>query len=124
MFRAPVGTCRFDATNLPSPLFLTDKAHKGYFWNSLPKAVRKDLVEKPYAMENHISGMWTIVNHVQIATKGNSLSHAAGSFQQPEFHRKQRCCSLAVLFAATPVVVGLLRLLTDMFHVCLWGTIS
>lgn len=47
----------FSAENLPSPLFLTDKAHKSYFWNSLSKAVRKDLKEKPYAMENHESGL-------------------------------------------------------------------
>ena len=36
---------------------MTDKAHESYFWKHLSKDVRKDLTEKPYAMENHESGM-------------------------------------------------------------------
>ena len=48
--------CRFNAENLPSPLFLTDKASESYFWKSLAKPVRHSLVNKPYAMENHKNG--------------------------------------------------------------------
>ena len=47
---------RFDAENLPSPLFLTDKASASYFWKSLAKPIRHSLVDKPYAMENHKNG--------------------------------------------------------------------
>lgn len=36
---------------------MTDKAHSSYFWNHLSEEVRKDLTEKPYAMENHESGV-------------------------------------------------------------------
>ena len=47
---------RFNSENLPSPLFLTDKASSSYFWKSLAKPIRHSLVDKPYAMENHING--------------------------------------------------------------------
>ena len=50
-------SCRFNAENLPSPLFLTDKASKSYFWKSLAKPIRHSLVDKPYAMENHKNGV-------------------------------------------------------------------
>lgn len=47
----------FNAENLPSPLFLTDKASASYFWKSLAKPIRHSLVDKPYAMENHKNGL-------------------------------------------------------------------
>ena len=47
---------RFNAENMPAPLFLTDKASASYFWKSLAKPIRHSLVNKPYAMENHKNG--------------------------------------------------------------------
>ncbi|RMZ57383.1 hypothetical protein APUTEX25_004217 [Auxenochlorella protothecoides] len=52
----------FDAENLPSPLFPTDKAEKSEFFSVLPHKVYENLLTKPYAMENHVNGLaWTAI---------------------------------------------------------------
>ena len=56
MLISVVSCKRFNAENLPSPLFLTDKASSSYFWKSLAKPIRHSLVDRPYAMENHKNG--------------------------------------------------------------------
>ncbi|KDD74766.1 hypothetical protein H632_c1088p1, partial [Helicosporidium sp. ATCC 50920] len=53
----------FDAEDLPSALFPTDLAQKSDFFSVLPKKVYKNLITKPYAMENHENGVaWTAVD--------------------------------------------------------------
>ena len=49
-------TCRFDAEDYASPLYLTEDAVPSRFFGSMPKKVRRDLQEHPLAMENHGNG--------------------------------------------------------------------
>jgi hypothetical protein len=47
----------FNSEDNAAPLFLTDEAYDSRFFGSLPKAVIESLERRPYAMENHSSGV-------------------------------------------------------------------
>ena len=47
----------YDGLNNPAPLELVAGGARSRFWRALPPKVQRDLLEKPYTMENHVSGV-------------------------------------------------------------------